>query len=81
MRFVRCMTLAACLVVAASAAANAQIYVDAGATGANNGSSWTDAYTGLQSALLSATAGDEIWVAAGTYKPTTGTTRDVRFEI
>ena len=26
-------------------------------------------------------AGDEIWVAAGTYKPTTGSNRDISFEL
>ncbi|MEJ2722645.1 MAG: DUF1565 domain-containing protein [bacterium] len=51
--------------------AQAQIYVKADAGGSNNGSSWDDAYNELQDALISATAGDEIWVAAGEYEPDT----------
>ncbi len=45
-------------------------YVDADAQGANNGSTWEDAFTTLQPALDLAIAGDEIWVAVGTYTPT-----------
>ncbi|MBN1138299.1 MAG: tandem-95 repeat protein [Anaerolineae bacterium] len=45
------------------------IYVDAGASGAHDGSSWTDAYANLQDALAVAVAGSEIWVAQGIYTP------------
>lgn len=43
-------------------------------------SSWGNACD-LQSALSSAVAGDEIWVAEGTYYPTDGTDRTVSFEL
>lgn len=49
--------------------AGAIIYVDAGATGADTGANWTDAFSDLQDALVAATAGDELWVAAGVYTP------------
>ena len=52
------------------------IYVDSAATGLNNGSSWTDAYTDLQNALDTECPGiTEIWVAAGTYFPSENVTK------
>jgi hypothetical protein len=62
-------------------AAGPRCYVKYDASGANNGSSWTDAYTSLQSALGDAGC-TEIWVAEGVYKPTTNPSdRGATFEL
>ncbi|MTB49907.1 T9SS type A sorting domain-containing protein [Lewinella sp. W8] len=50
-------------------------FVNASATGANNGTSWADAFTSLQDALDEFKSGNcpnvyHIWVAEGTYLPT-----------
>ncbi len=44
-------------------------YVDGDAAGANDGSSWANAYNDLQDGLAVAGSGDEIRVAQGIYKP------------
>ena len=78
----RCLvlTFAVALVLwTASGAWAGVIYVKAIASGANNGSSWDDAFTDLQAALAAAEWGDEIWVAAVTYKPTIDTDRTKSF--
>lgn len=50
------------------------ILVDCEATGANNGESWSDAFTKLESAFELFEPGKEIWVAEGTYHPAITTT-------
>jgi len=45
------------------------IYVDDDAAGANDGSSWADAFVDLQDALAVAEYGDEIRVGQGDYRP------------
>ncbi|MEE9373044.1 MAG: FG-GAP-like repeat-containing protein [Saprospiraceae bacterium] len=57
-------------------------FVDTDATGNNDGTSWTDAFTDLQDALSLASTSPaitEIWVAEGTYKTTSGTARNIFF--
>ncbi|MFD2561685.1 InlB B-repeat-containing protein [Aquimarina rubra] len=59
------------------------VYVDKDATGATNGTSWTDAFITLESALEVVASGAEIWVAEGAYTPSTTNMdpRQARFTI
>ncbi|GEM_PF-2953816 len=60
------------------------LYVKADATGNNTGTSWTNAFTDLQDALILAsqcTNFKQIWVAKGTYYPTTSKDRTISFSI
>lgn len=67
-----------------STAVGQVIYVDADANGANDGTSWADAYKHLQQGLWAAYYGygDGIRVAKGVYKPTEpGGYREVAFDL
>ncbi len=55
------------LCVGTSVSAQAPVYVNAAAKGANNGTSWRDAFTDLERAMASASRAPR-WVAQGTYR-------------
>ena len=64
-------TFIVCSLLLISMSSRAAIrYVNVDATGLDNGTSWANAFISLQSAFDVAVAGDQIWVAQGTYKPT-----------
>ena len=74
LKYLYLIAFATCFI---STSLSAQIYVDISATGANNGSSWTNAYTNIETALVNSLIGDEIWVKAGVYKPNTSNGFDI----
>ncbi len=73
-------SLLVCLIFACSTFGET-IYVNASASGGNNGQSWTNAFLTLSDALSSASSGDQIWVGEGTYYPTAGNNRSISFVI
>ena len=77
-------TIATSLLVATPALCDT-LYVDANLTsGANDGTSWTNAYqgsNGLQLALAASASGDQIFAADGTYQPTAATSRTISFAL
>lgn len=73
-------TLLLTVLLAIVCQAQAQIiYVRQGAIG--DGTSWSNATGDLTMALQQATSGTQVWVAYGTYKPTSGTDRAASFQV
>jgi hypothetical protein len=65
-----CLTLSVLLAGIVWTSASAETYyVDDSAPGSNNGSTWSNAYRSLQTALTNAGSGDLIYVAQGLYAP------------
>jgi len=72
------------LVVSAPVFAGVRYVNAALTTGANDGSTWANAFQGqiaVQSALAVSQPGDQLWCAAGSYKPTLGTTTTISFVL
>lgn len=49
--------------------------------GRNDGSNWANAFRRLEDAIAVADPGDSIWVARGTYYPTTGSDKTAYFDL
>lgn len=73
MNSLRLLALAPVLALLANVGHGGVVYVNHAAVGANNGTSWADAFTDLRAGLTGAVPGDEVWVARGTYSPAGGT--------
>ncbi|HEX4118984.1 MAG TPA: Ig-like domain-containing protein [Verrucomicrobiae bacterium] len=70
--------------VTLSVSANGIIYVNAAAAAGGDGLSWATAFNSLQSGLAAVSSGTctrEVWVAAGTYYPTSGGDPSARFNL
>jgi len=84
-RFSTRAATAALLALAAAFAAHPQgapariIFVDRDAHGANDGSSWADAFTSIRAAVAASHDGDEIWIAEGLYTETEYVNKPLRF--
>ncbi|QEC43263.1 MBG domain-containing protein [Pseudobacter ginsenosidimutans] len=83
-----CLLIACFLFFMAGKRAPGVFFVKPTASGNGSGSSWDNASADLQAMINAAAAGDEIWVAAGTYKPAslpggsnTSGPRDVAFVL
>ncbi len=66
--------------IALVSVAQSRIYVNQNATGSTNGTSWTNAYTSIDSAFANSVSDDTIWISAGRYFPT-GNGVNARFDL
>ena len=57
------------------------LHVDGSAAAGGDGTSWGRAFSDLQAALAAARTGDQVWVAEGTYAPTSGVDRSASFVV
>lgn len=73
------LTIGSPSVTSVHAAGNV-LYAQPNSIGAGDCSSWANACD-LQTALATATSGDQVWARWGTYKPTTGTDRNISFQL
>ena len=80
-RYSVALALATAALFAPSALAQPVIYVDADASGADDGSSWANAFEELDDALAAAGSSAQIWVAEGVYRPTDGADRTRSFGL
>ncbi|WP_295385326.1 hypothetical protein [uncultured Thiodictyon sp.] len=76
-----CALHLAIFAISDAAAQGSPLYVNAAASGKNDGSTWSDALTDLPTALAVAKAGQQIWVAGGTYYPTRDDDRERSFQL
>ncbi len=83
MKMIYSVLILLCLVINLQLTAQTIHYVTPTGAGTKDGLSWTNAYEGgqLQTAINASASGDMVWVASGTYKPTTGTDRTISFQL
>ena len=77
----RCFILLLLSLPSLVSAQSLRYFVQATAAGAGNGKNWQNAFTDLHDALTLAAAGDEVWVAQGTYTPSDTTDRRRYFRL
>lgn len=77
MRLLFTMVAFSCVV----ASTQAQIFVNYNAQGSNDGTSWENAFTSLNTALEQSLQGDQLWITAGMYVPTGSTPETSHFVV